>query len=64
MGHEINKNVLCQDNKSAILRETNGKKSSGKRTRALHICYFFVTDQMEKGNLTVEHRPIEDMVAD
>ena len=44
-GHEINKNVLCQDNKSAILLETNGKKSSGKRTRALNIRYFFVTDQ-------------------
>lgn len=63
-GYEINKNVLCQDNKSAILLETNGKKSSGKRTRALNIRYFFVTDQIEKGNLTVEHCPTEDMVAD
>ena len=43
-GCEITKNVLCQDNKSAILLETN--------------------DQIEKGNLTVEHCPTEDMVAD
>ena len=63
-GYEINKNVLYQDNKSAILLETNGKKSSGKRTRTLNLRYFFVTDQTEKGNLTVEHCPTEDMVAD
>jgi hypothetical protein len=31
-GYEINNNILYQDNKSAILLETNGKKSSGKRT--------------------------------
>jgi hypothetical protein len=28
-GYEINKNILYQDNKSAILLEMNGKKSSG-----------------------------------
>ena len=39
-GHEITKNVLHQDNKSAILLETNGKKSSGKRTRALWYVMF------------------------
>jgi hypothetical protein len=31
-GYDINSNILYQDNKSAILLETNGKKSSGKRT--------------------------------
>jgi hypothetical protein len=31
-GYEIEKNILYQDNKSAILLEINGKKSSGKRT--------------------------------
>jgi hypothetical protein len=36
-GYDINSNILYQDNKSAILLETNGKKSSGKRTRALNI---------------------------
>ena len=43
-GYNINSNILYQDNKSAILLETNGKKSSGKRTRALNIRYFFLTD--------------------
>ena len=63
-GYEIEKNILYQDNKSAILFETNGKKSSGKRTRALNIRYFFLTDQVEKGNLTIEYCPTDDMVGD
>ena len=63
-GYEITKNVLYQDNKSAILLEQNGKRSSGKRTRALNIRYFFVTDQIEKGHLVVEHCPTGDMIAD
>ena len=63
-GYEIEKNILYQDNKSTILLERNGKKSSGKRTRALNIRYFFLTDQIQKGNLTVEYRPTTEMVAD
>ena len=36
-GYKIQKNILYQDNKSAILLESNGKRSPGKRTRALNI---------------------------
>ena len=36
-GYEIRRNVLYQDNKSTILLLENGKRSSGKRTRALNI---------------------------
>ena len=63
-GYEIKKNILYQDNKSAILLETNGKRSSSKMTQAIHIRYFFITDQIEKGNVTVEYCPTGDMVAD
>jgi hypothetical protein len=63
-GYEIENNILYQDNKSAILLEINGKKSSGKRTGALNICYFFLTDQVEKGNLSIEYCPTDDMVGD
>ena len=63
-GFEIDQNIVYQDNKSAMLLEKNGKKSSGKRTRALNIRYFFVTDQIEKGLLTVEYCPTGEMVAD
>ena len=60
----IKKNILYQDNKSTILLEKNGKKSSSKRTRALNIRYFFLTDQIEKGNITVEYCPTDQMIGD
>ena len=63
-GHVIDQNILYQDNKSAILLEVNGKRSSSKRTRALNLRYFFLTDQVEKGNLSIEYCPTDDMTAD
>jgi hypothetical protein len=63
-GYAVEKNILYQDNKSAILLERNGKKSSGKRTRALNIRYFFMTDQVEKGNVSIEYCPTDDMIRD
>jgi hypothetical protein len=47
-GYHISRNVVHQDNKSAILLERNGKRSSSKRTRAINIRYFFVTDKIER----------------
>jgi hypothetical protein len=63
-GCDIQNNILYQDNKSTILLETNGKRSSGKRTRAFNIRYFFITDQIEKGNVSVEYCPTLEMIAD
>jgi len=63
-GYKIRWNILYQDNKSTILLLKNGKRSSGKRTRALNIRYFFLHDQQEKGNLVVKYCPTKDMVGD
>ena len=63
-GYEVTKNILYQDNKSSILLEKNGKASSSKRTRHISIRYFFVTDRIAKGELTVEWCPTENMIAD
>ena len=63
-GYEIEKNIIYQDNKSTILLEENGRKSAGKRLRALYIRYFFITDQIEKGNMEVEYCPSEQMGGD
>ena len=60
----MDQNVVTQDNQSAMKLEKNGRASAGKRTRALNVHYFFVTDQIEKGNLTIEYQPTESMVAD
>ena len=63
-GYTVEKNILYQDNKSAILLQENGRKSSGKRTRALNVRYFFLTDQVEKGNLTITYCPTDAMIGD
>jgi hypothetical protein len=63
-GYAIKHNILYQDNKSTILLLNNGKQSSTKRTRALNIRYFFLTDQIAKGNLEVKYCPTEEMIAD
>ena len=63
-GYTLEKNILYQDNKSAILLETNGKRSAGKRSRAINIRYFFLTDQVEKGNMSMEYCPTDMMWAD
>ena len=55
---------MYQENKSTILLENNGKRSSSKRTRAFNIRYFFLTDQVEKGNLKVEYCPTTEMWGD
>ena len=63
-GKNICDNIILQDNKSAILLEENGKKSSSKRTRVFNIHYFFVTDQVEKGNVTIQYCPTDNMIGD
>ncbi|CAJ1935770.1 unnamed protein product [Cylindrotheca closterium] len=63
-GYPIEKNILYQDNKSAILLEENGRKSTGKRSRAINIRYFFITDQVEKGNVKIKCSPTDNMIAD
>ena len=60
----IDDNILYQDNQSATLLEKNGKASSSKRTRHLNIRFFFVTDQVNKGNLSIKFCPTESMLAD
>ena len=63
-GYPVTDNILYQDNQSAMLLESNGRKSAGKRSRHLNIRYFFVTDQKEKGKLSIEFCPTDRMVAD
>ena len=42
----------------------SGKKSSSKRTLALNIRYFFITDQVESGNVSIEYCPTKSMITD
>ena len=57
-------NILYQDNKSAMLLETNGYASSSKRTRHIKIRYYLVPDRIAKGDLRIVWCPTEQMIAD
>ena len=63
-GYHVEKNIIYQDNKSAILLEENGKKTSGKHTQALNIRYFFMADQIQKKNAMIEYCLTDSMIGD
>jgi hypothetical protein len=63
-GIEVLDNILYQDNKSAILLEKNGRKSSSKRTKHFEVRYYYVADRIAKGDLTVVWCPTAKMIAD
>ena len=56
--------ILYQDNQSAILLEKNGMWSSSKWTKHLNCCYYFITDRISAGDLSIEYCPTGEMVSD
>jgi hypothetical protein len=63
-GVSVSDSIVNQDNQSAILLEKNGRASSSKRTRHINIRYFFVTDRVANGEMTIEYCPTKEMMAD
>ncbi len=63
-GFIVRDNILYQDEKSAMLLDTNGRSLSSKRTRHIKIRYYYVADQIAKGDLRVVWCPTDKMIAD
>ena len=63
-GYPINDNVVYQDNQSSMLLEKNGKASSSKRTKHINIRYFFITDRIGKGEVSLKWCPTGDMTGE
>jgi hypothetical protein len=63
-GYPMTHALIYQDNKIAILLETNGKWSSSKRTKHIKMKYFFVKDCIDKGKVVIEHKPDTKMWVD
>ena len=63
-GFEVRDNILYQDNKSAMLLETNGRASSSKRIKHINIRYYYVADWVAKGDLRIIWCPADKMIAD
>ena len=56
--------ILKQDNQSAILLEMNGRSSSSKRIKHIEQRFFYITDQVEKGLVKIEHEYTDKMWID
>ena len=63
-GYDIKENILYQDNMSTIKLSEHGRKSAGKRSRAINVRYFFITDQVANGRVSIEYCPTDKMTAD
>ncbi len=63
-GFAVSDNILHQDNKSAMLLEMNGHALSSKRTRHIETQYYYVSNQVAKGDLRVVLCPMDEMIAD
>ncbi len=63
-GYDVSHAMLYQDNKSAILLEVNGKLSSSKKTKHIKMKFFFIKDQVEKGDVKIEHLGTDKMWVD
>ena len=63
-GFFLGKNIVYQDNQSAIKMERNGRNSCTGNSRHVDIRYFFVKDRVDKGEISVEYCPTDIMLAD
>ena len=63
--YEIGKrNILFQDNESCIKLAKNGKASSSRRTRHIHIRYFHITDRVKNNEIEIHYCPTEKVLSD
>ena len=63
-GNLVEHNIMYQDNKAAILLETNGKFSSSKRTKHINNRYFQIVDRIALGELEVTYKSTHEMWGD
>ena len=63
-GHYVPTTNIYQDNKITILLAKSGKTSSSKRTCHLNARYYFITDQIRKGQVKVAFCSTGDMLAE
>jgi hypothetical protein len=63
-GYKVDISTLYQDNTSAILLETNGRRSSTKWTRHMNIRYFYIKDQVDSNVVKIEYCITDEMFGD
>jgi hypothetical protein len=61
---KISRNILFQDNRSAILLHRNCTNSSSPNMRHINICYFFLKDRIKSREIEAVFCPSEEMTVD
>ena len=61
-GYRVLDNILFQYNRISILMKKNGKASSSKRTKHIKIRYFFITNRVAQGEVSLLWCPTVDMI--
>ena len=59
-GFNLNETILYQNNHSAILLEKNSRLLGSKQMRHLNMCYFFITNHIAHGDLTMKYCPTKE----
>ena len=62
--YEAKENTTKQDNKSVISLANGGKTSFGKQMRTIDIGHFHITDQIQRGNMSIQWWPMDEMTSD
>ena len=63
-GAKLKSNVFYQDNEGAEKMANNGQLSCGSKSRHINIKFFWITDRVKQGNITIKHCPTDKMLAD
>jgi len=63
-GFDLESNMVYRDNTSAMKLEENGRWSASKRTRHFDIKYFYVTDLIQRTEMSIKYCHTSNMWAD
>ena len=55
-GYNLNKNILYEDNQSAMRIAKNGVHSCGQNSRHYLIRYYFIKDRLTKDNIGIQYK--------
>ena len=62
-GYDMPPAIIYQDNQSAMAMMSNGG-ATAKLTRHINIRYFWMKDNVERGEVCIKYMPTDDMLAD
>ena len=63
-GYEVKKNIIFQDNQSAIRLEKNGRRSTGIKSKHINIRFFWVKDCADREDINIIYCSTYRMLTD